>query len=173
MLLGATPISISSLPASASLANSEVTFLAKKVTGGRQQAGLKPDRFLSLPFDLTGLGAVEKAGLSEDAKQCWPKMGSWWSDHREATCSVPDQIAYAGKACSKCFVVFEFDRQLRVCQGGVFDYFEFVRPAGEPLSREQFHALMESDDAPQPPAWAKSYRSNPSTGGADSSKQQR
>jgi len=70
----------------------------------------------------------------------------------------PDKVRYAGKACCRCYAVVEYGGALQLCQGGVFDYFEFDMPPGRALSRNDFCKLMDSPEAPPPPAWTDSYR---------------
>jgi len=73
---------------------------------------------------------------------------------------MPDESRYAGKACCRMYAIVEYDGLLYLCQGGVFDYCEFDRPAGTSISRREFQRLMDSEDAPVPPAWTHSYRAH-------------
>ncbi len=71
---------------------------------------------------------------------------------------IPDEVRYAGKACCRCYAVVEYGGKLQLCQGGVFDYFEFDMPPGRALSRDDFSKLMDSPESLKPPTWTKSYR---------------
>jgi hypothetical protein len=86
----------------------------------------------------------------------------WRIDRRVAVdfarSRMPDATRYAGKACCRIYAVVEYDGSLFLCQGGVFDYCEFDRPAGTSLSREEFAKLMDSPQAPEPPDWTRSFR---------------
>lgn len=86
----------------------------------------------------------------------------WRIDRRVAVdfarSRMPDATRYAGKACCRIYAIVEYDGSLFLCQGGVFDYCEFDEPAGTSLSREEFAKLMDSEIAPAPQTWTKSYR---------------
>lgn len=55
-------------------------------------------------------------------------------------------------------IAVEYGSELVLTKGGVFDYREFDTPPGRALTREEFRGLMDSPDAPPPPAWTRSYR---------------
>ena len=46
---------------------------------------------------------------------------------------------------------------LQVAKGGVFSYYEFAWPANDRLTDEKWRQMLDSDQAPAPPAWTGSF----------------
>ena len=79
---------------------------------------------------------------------CVPFARSW----------IPDAVRWAGKSCSQILAVVEYQGELVLCTGGVFNYHEFDLPPGQSLSREDFTKLLSAPNAPASPSWTSSFR---------------
>lgn len=90
--------------------------------------------------------------LDGDRRVCLVLGRSVWPDDR------PGPVRWAGKAVCDIYAIIEYGGELVLCKGGVFDYREFDLPPGRALTREDFRKLMDSEGAPKPPEWTRSYR---------------
>lgn len=133
--------------------------LAEKLLRGEPLTHADRWRFLNYFDELENAIRVKAIQDVEDERfpEGWPVV-----DRRVAVefgrSRMPDQLRFAGKACCRIYAIVEYDGRLHLCQGGVFDYCEFDRPAGTSISRDEFRRLMDSEDAPAAPAWTRSYR---------------
>jgi len=55
-------------------------------------------------------------------------------------------------------VIAPVEGKLALLKGAVFSYYEFKHPMSDRLTDEAWQAMLESDKAPQPPEWTKSFR---------------
>ncbi|OPY25904.1 MAG: hypothetical protein A4E28_02868 [Methanocella sp. PtaU1.Bin125] len=55
------------------------------------------------------------------------------------------------------FVVVPIDGSLTLCQGAAFSYYEFKWPISDRLTDEKWQEMLSNKNAPEPPAWTKSF----------------
>jgi hypothetical protein len=134
--------------------------LAEKQLRGEALSGADRRHFLHYGMELSNAIRVKTINDNDERfPEGWPVV-----DRQIAVefgrSRVPDLLRFAGKSCCRIYAIVEHNGRLYLCQGGVFDYCEFDRPAGISISRDDFRQLMDSEDAPSPPAWTKSYRAD-------------
>ncbi len=55
------------------------------------------------------------------------------------------------------YVVVPVDGELRIARGGVYSYYEFPWPMNDRLTDTRWQEMLQSGQAPEPPAWIMSY----------------
>jgi hypothetical protein len=58
---------------------------------------------------------------------------------------------------AEIFVIVPIGKKLVLTRGAIFTYYEFTHPMSGRLTDEKWRALLDTPEAPEPPAWTKSF----------------
>ncbi|HID57580.1 TPA: DUF3160 domain-containing protein, partial [Candidatus Poribacteria bacterium] len=55
-------------------------------------------------------------------------------------------------------VLVEVEGEVKIAEGGVFSYYEFIQPIAERLTDAEWQEMLEAGKEPELPSWTQAYR---------------